>query len=168
MVPRRRPMLLALAALLAAACNGDGPAGPEERAAGTYALTAVTVTEGGATQRRTPPAVVYEGPATVSGITFDVRVEVLRGSLTLERNRTYLLASDFRVTSRDGSFPPFEQTVRDEGRFTVSGGTVAFESFGGSELTLSGASLQDGRITVQVTDPIVRRTSLFEFTRQGG
>lgn len=166
LLPRRLIAVMA-AGLFAAAC-GDGPAGSEQdRIEGTYNLSTVAVPQGGTTVNRGAPAILYEGPATGGGQTYNIRLEVLSATISLtDQGSKYTYNGTFRLTETNNRFPADTKTVTETGTYIYFEEDITFVESLNSEIHLGGSgTLQNGVLKVDFDDPLFEDAYLGTFRR---
>lgn len=166
LLPRRLIAVMAVG-LLAAAC-GDGPSGSEQdRIEGTYSLSTIAVPQGGSTSNRATPAILYEGPATAGGQTYNIRLELLNASITLtDQGSKYTYNGTFRLTETNNRFPAENETVTETGTYLYIDGDITFVESLNSEIHLDGSgTLRNGVLTVGLDDPLFEDNYIGTFRR---
>ncbi|HET6229043.1 MAG TPA: hypothetical protein VFE05_03125 [Longimicrobiaceae bacterium] len=163
---RSRSALLLLAAAVIAGCSGDSGTNSKTEG-GTYAAATVTIVENGVSRQASMPAVLYDGPATAGGQTYNVRYELLSATLTLtEQGTTYSFTGNYRLTEKDGKLPVDNEVTTEHGNYILIGQDISFVNALDSDIAIDASgTLRNGTLSVALYDPIFDELNTVTFKR---
>lgn len=161
----RAVMVLALALL--AGCKDS--TGTDTSVGGEYQLVSgyVSSFENGQSTRQSVPIMLYEGLASDGSSTYDIRFEVTSSTITLDETRnTFQFSGTYRLTERTNRFPVETATFTGSGTYSLDGSDLTLTPSQSSEVGIgSDAMLYQGKLSVEITDPIFGLDNLFEFRK---
>ena len=155
------PLVLAMLLPLAACDNIYAPGDLD----GSYEAVRVTLAANG--QTRSVPAVIYDGPATLRGVRYDIRYELVDARIDLsERTDRYTFTGVYRITERNGRRPTEVVTSTETGTYDIYGSEISFDEDRYSDFFLDATGRTSGRtIEVGVYDPVFEERDIYEFRR---
>jgi len=155
------PALLLLLLPVAACENIGGPSNPD----GSYRAVRVTLGDGSGT--RSVPGLIYSGPMRRGSVQYDALYELVDARIDLtERNGSYTFTGVYRLTERNGRFPPEVVTSTEYGIYDVFGDEISFREDRSSDVYLDANGRIRGRtIEIGAYDPVFNLRDIYEFRR---